>query len=101
MATAPSQPHEVARPRRPVSDAEYLARYEREVRRYVAHHTGGPDKMGPGETYLVFGRWAWLEDERGAEARWRRYAREHGGLRAMHPDGSWHPWQPWDERAAR
>ena len=83
---------------RAVSNAEYLRQYEREVRRYVGRFNPETGLTGPGESDLEAGRWAWIEDGRRSVARWHRYAREHGGLKAMHPDGSWHPW---DERTVR
>ena len=76
-----------------VTDAEYRRRYEREVQRYVAGHEAN-SAMGPGETYLHFGRWAWIEDGADAASRWRRYASAYSGLKAMRPDGSWRDWDP-------
>ena len=83
-------------PRRGLSDAEYLARYEREVWRYVGRHGPAPHRIaaGPGETNLSSGYWAWLRDDGDTVGRWLRYAREHRGLKAMNPDGSWRAWEP-------
>ena len=79
-----------------VSDAQYWARYEREVRRYVARceMASATDAMGPGEAFLSMGRWAWIVSERETAGKWLRYAREHRGLKAMNPDGSWRAWDP-------
>ena len=60
----------------------------------MAGYGAANSAMGPGETYLYFGRWAWIEDGGDAVARWRWYASAYGGLKAMHPDGSWLPWEP-------
>ena len=77
---------------RPVSNAEYRRQYEREVQRYVVRFHPETGLKGPGEANLGAGRWAWIEEGANALARWHHYARAHGGLKAMHPDGSWHPW---------
>ena len=83
-------------PPRRVSDAEYVRLYEREVRRYVIRYeiARARGELGPGETYLSSGRWAWIVGGRDTAVRWRRYAQEHGGLLAMNPDGSWREWEP-------
>ncbi len=83
-------------PPRWVSDAEYLARYEREVRRYVHRYEIATVRgvVGPGEEHLSTGRWAWIEPEDDATARWHHYAREHRGLKAMDPDGTLREWEP-------
>ncbi len=83
-------------PPRRVSDAEYRARYEREVQRYVIRYeiARARGALGPGETYLSSGRWAWIEGEEDAIGRWRQYARAHRGLKAMNPDGTWRNWEP-------
>ena len=85
-------------PPRRISDAEYRARYEREVRRYVARFemARARDAMGPGEAFLSMGRWVWIEGDRESVGRWLRYAREHRGLKAMNPDGTWRRWEPRD-----
>ena len=80
--------------RRWVSDAEYRCRYAAEVSRYVARCALAGEAMGPGETYLFFGRWAWIKADDEAVGRWRRYARDHRGLKAMNPDGTWRDWEP-------
>ena len=77
---------------RPVSDAEYLRRYEREGRRYVARYAPGTGNSGPGAAYLRGGRWAWVDDGHQAAERWGRYASGYHGLKAMQPDGTWRPW---------
>ena len=86
----------VTRPRRLVSDAEYHARYEREVRRYVRRYeiARARGAMGPGEAFLSLGRWAWIVGDDDEAGRWRQYAREHRVLKAMNPDGSWRVWEP-------
>ena len=82
-------------PHRRVSDTEYLARYEGEVRRYVERFAPERQDTQPGEALLASGRWAWVvpEDDAGA-ARWRRYATPYGGLTALAPDGTWREWEP-------
>jgi hypothetical protein len=81
-----------------VSNAEYLARYEREVRHYVARYALVRNTTGPGEAFLSSGRWAWIESDDDARARWDRYARAHRPLKAMNQDGTWRAWEPWDVR---
>lgn len=90
----PPRPKPAARKApRPISDADYLRRYERELRRYVERF-GPTPASGAGEAYLGTGRWVWIESGGAAVARWCRYARLHRGLQAMNPDGSWRPWDP-------
>ena len=81
-----------------VSDAEYLARYEREVRRYAERFAAQQRRPGPGAAYLEAGKWAWIDDGLSTLARWARYAGRHGPLKAMNPDGTW---RVWDERTVR
>jgi hypothetical protein len=86
---------DVAVPHRRVADAEYLALYLAEVRRYVARFDPERQEAQHGEALLSAGRWAWAvsEDDVGA-ARWRRHAAPYGGLKAMTPDGMWREWEP-------
>src|SRR5688500_18188814 len=72
----------MARPTR-VSDAEYLARYEREVRHYVLRYSLVRDTAGPGEAFLSTGRWVWIEPDDDNVARWQWYAKEHRGLKEL------------------
>jgi hypothetical protein len=81
------------------SDAEYRWRYEREVRQYVARHDPARcwEEEGPGALLLTTGRWAWVHGDDAAAARWRRYAKQHRGLKVMNPDGTWRVWEPGEE----
>ena len=77
-----------------VSDGEYLRHYEHEIQRYAERFAPRPGDQGPGAANLSEGKWAWIDDDLAAAARWARYGDRHGPLRAMNPDGSWRPWQP-------
>jgi hypothetical protein len=77
-----------------LSDGEYRRRYEREVNAYVSRFTPKQDRPGVGADRLSAGVWAWVDDGLAAAARWARYARGHGRLRVMNPDGTWRAWEP-------
>ena len=81
--------------KRRVSDAEYAARYEREVRRYAERFAARP--VTPGAASLTVDRWVRIDDGLHAAARWSRYASAHDGLKVQCEDGTW---CDWDSRGA-
>ena len=77
-----------------VSDAEYLERYEREARAYVARYDPRRHRAEAGKEHLRALRWAWIDDGERAAVRWARYAAAHPRLKALAADGKWRDWTP-------
>lgn len=40
-----------------------------------------------------------VKDDSARRTQWDFYAAQHGGLKAMNPDGTWRPWSPDELRA--
>ena len=76
-----------------VSDAEYAARYAHDLRCYVA-------RRQPGALLLAVERWACIKGTKGtkgteaAVGRWRLYAAQRGGPKALARDRTWELWDP-------
>ena len=71
-----------------------MARYEQEVRAHAAQFDPDRPHPEPGKALLREQRWAWIVGDDDEAGRWRRYAREYRGLKAMNPDGTWREWVP-------
>lgn len=82
----------------PVSDDEYLARYEAEVRAYVRGDGQGTTR---GQSDLLLGVWGSYRSDAQRSPWWEVYRHRlraaglwTGTFWAMNPDGSWRPWNP-------
>ena len=79
--------------RRRVSDAEYFARYLEGVRWYV-RRANAHARLPHNAHWPLLAEPCRFKNDSWRVAEWEEYARLHGGLKAMNPDGTWRPWSP-------